>query len=201
MLAPARPRPDVAPRLKASHLNQHGNDLRNLGLRLAVPGDHLGHRQQAEIRVAEQLNELDVLSNGRAEFGAARFFRRTGEGVYDMDDLARATAKMADFAAAHVAAARPSSVLGLGYSNGANILASVLFAAPGLFDAAVLMHPLIPFEPQDRSRLDAARVLVTAGRRDPMTEHRAVVFDELLGRVSLRDPRRRACGRPASGAS
>ena len=28
------------------------------------------------------------------EMGAARFFRRMGEGVYDMDDLARATAKM-----------------------------------------------------------------------------------------------------------
>lgn len=44
----------------------------------------------------------------------------------------------------------------------------MLFAAPGLFDAAVLMHPLIPFEPQDRGRLDAAHVLVTAGRRDPI---------------------------------
>lgn len=103
-----------------------------------------------------------------SEHGAARFFRRTGEGVYDMDDLARATRKMAGFVAAHRAAAKPSCVVGLGYSNGANILASVLFAAPGLFDAAVLMHPLIPFEPQDRGRLDAAHVLVTAGRRDPI---------------------------------
>src|SRR3982751_3839019 len=49
-----------------------------------------------------------------AERGGARFFRRTGEGVYDMDDLARATAKMAGFIKAQVAAARPSSVLGLG---------------------------------------------------------------------------------------
>ena len=32
-----------------------------------------------------------------SEMGAARFFRRTGEGVYDMADLARATAKMASF--------------------------------------------------------------------------------------------------------
>ena len=39
-------------------------------------------------------------------------------------------------------------MIGLGYSNGANILASVLFAEPELFDAAVLMHPLIPFEPE-----------------------------------------------------
>jgi len=50
-----------------------------------------------------------------SEFGAARFFRRTGEGVYDMDDLARATGKMAGFIKAQVEVAKPSSVLGLGY--------------------------------------------------------------------------------------
>ncbi len=103
-----------------------------------------------------------------SEHGAARFFRRTGEGVYDMDDLARATGKMADFIKAQIAAAKPSSVLGLGYSNGANILASVVFAAPELFDAAVLMHPLIPFEPEVKGSLAGRRILVTAGKRDPI---------------------------------
>ncbi|TYR34917.1 alpha/beta hydrolase [Mesorhizobium microcysteis] len=103
-----------------------------------------------------------------SEHGAARYFRRTGEGVYDMADLARATEKMAGFVRAHVEAAKPSAVVGLGYSNGANILASVLFAAPGLFDAAVLMHPLIPFEPKVDGSLAGTRVLMTAGRRDPI---------------------------------
>lgn len=101
-----------------------------------------------------------------SEHGAARFFRRTAEGVYDMDDLERATAKMTGFVRAHVQGAAP--VLGLGYSNGANILASVLFAEPDLFDAAVLMHPLIPFRPQTGGSLERKRVLVTAGRRDPI---------------------------------
>src|SRR4051794_37829091 len=32
-----------------------------------------------------------------SEYGAARFFKRTGEGVYDMADLARATEKLAGF--------------------------------------------------------------------------------------------------------
>jgi phospholipase/carboxylesterase len=59
-------------------------------------------------------------------------------------------------------------VLGLGYSNGANILASTLFAAPDLFDAAVLMHPLIPFEPEVAGGFTGRRVLITAGRRDPI---------------------------------
>jgi phospholipase/carboxylesterase len=103
-----------------------------------------------------------------SEFGAARFFRRAGEGVYDMADLARASARMAVFAAAHVQSAKPSAVLGLGYSNGANILAATLFDAPTLFDAAALMHPLIPFEPNVRGSLAGKRVLITAGRRDPI---------------------------------
>lgn len=102
-----------------------------------------------------------------SEHGAARFFRRTGEGVYDMEDLARATAKMAAFVRAHAEAAKPSALLGLGYSNGANILANLAFADPGLFGAAVLMHPLIPFEPA-KADLAGRRVLVTAGRRDPI---------------------------------
>ncbi|MEX0954122.1 MAG: alpha/beta hydrolase [Dehalococcoidia bacterium] len=102
-----------------------------------------------------------------SEHGAARYFRRAAEGVYDMDDLARATGKMAAFVHAHVEAAKPSSVLGLGYSNGANILASAMFANPGLFDAAVLMHPLIPFTPKIEGGLET-RVLITAGRADPI---------------------------------
>jgi phospholipase/carboxylesterase len=103
-----------------------------------------------------------------SEHGAARFFRRTGEGVYDMEDLARATDKMAGFVRAHVEAVKPSAVLGLGYSNGANILASVVFADPVLFDVSVLMHPLIPFEPERRGSLTGRQILITAGRRDPI---------------------------------
>lgn len=101
-----------------------------------------------------------------SEMGAARFFRRTAEGVYDMDDLARATGKMTGFVREHAAGA--GKVLGLGYSNGATILASMLFAAPDLFDAAVLMHPLIPFAPKIEGDLSGKRILITAGRRDPI---------------------------------
>ncbi len=101
------------------------------------------------------------------EHGALRYFRRTGEGVYDMDDLARRTLNMADFVREQIGAERPARVLGLGYSNGANILASVMFAAPDLFDSAILMHPLIPFAPP-AADFSGRKVLITAGRRDPI---------------------------------
>jgi phospholipase/carboxylesterase len=103
-----------------------------------------------------------------SEYGAARFFRRTGEGVYDMADLARATEKMAAYVSELAAEYSASQVLGLGFSNGANILANVLIEHGDLFDAAVLMHPLIPFQPKDNTRLEGKQVLITAGERDPI---------------------------------
>ncbi len=101
-----------------------------------------------------------------SEGGALRYFKRLGEGRYDMADLGRATRKLAGFVGASKADAQ--QVLGLGYSHGANILASVLFAAPELFDVAVLMHPLIPFTPEPQPGLKGKRIIITAGRRDPI---------------------------------
>lgn len=79
-----------------------------------------------------------------SERGANRFFRRTGEGVYDMEDLARRTDAMVEFMAEQKARIGASKVIALGYSNGANILASVAYTAPQVVDRVVLMHPLIP---------------------------------------------------------
>jgi phospholipase/carboxylesterase len=102
------------------------------------------------------------------EHGAARFFRRTGEGVYDIADLLARTEKMAGFVKAHKDAAPETPVYGFGYSNGANILASVMMAHPGLFARAGLLHPLIPWAPDPQPGLSGCRVLVTGGKRDPI---------------------------------
>ncbi len=103
-----------------------------------------------------------------SEHGALRYFRRTAEGVYDMADLEQRTAAMAAFVAAHRAAAKALLVYGLGYSNGANILANVFVTHPALFDGVVLLHPLIPFTPAPQPGLAGKRVLIAAGRRDPI---------------------------------
>ncbi|MBY5557521.1 alpha/beta hydrolase [Rhizobium leguminosarum] len=115
------------------------------------------------------LPEATILSprGDVSEHGAARFFRRTGEGVYDMPDLSRATEKMAAYVKAFADEHQASHILGLGFSNGANILANVLIEK-GIFDAAVLMHPLIPFQPEAQSTLAGRKVLMTAGQRDPI---------------------------------
>ncbi|ACP22850.1 phospholipase/carboxylesterase family protein (plasmid) [Sinorhizobium fredii NGR234] len=118
---------------------------------------------------AELLPEATIVSprGDVSEYGAARFFRRTGEGVYDMADLARATGKMANFVKTLAAEHQASEIIGLGYSNGANILANVLIEE-GVFDKAVLMHPLIPFRPKDNPALEGRKILITAGERDPI---------------------------------
>ncbi len=112
-----------------------------------------------------------------SEHGALRYFKRTGEGVYDMADLALRTRQMVDFVTARRNEGKPSRVVGLGYSNGANILASAQFTAPELFDATILMHPLIPFTPP-AADFGGRKVLITAGQRDPMA---SMVMTEALG--------------------
>ncbi len=97
-----------------------------------------------------------------------RYFRRTGEGVYDMDDFWARAEAMAEFIAGEKAQSSAERVIGIGYSNGANILAAVGLIRPELVDDYVLMHPLIPFAPHPQPGLSGRRVLVTAGQRDPM---------------------------------
>ena len=112
---------------------------------------------------------LSVRGNVR-EGGMNRFFRRLAEGVYDMDDLARRTRGLAAFLEAAFAAygVERGGAVAVGYSNGANILAALLFERPDLVRRAALLHPLIPFEPPASPGLAGARVLITAGARDPI---------------------------------
>ena len=133
-------------------------------------------------KLAEQIRPEAGLVSPRgdvSEGGALRFFRRTGEGVYDMADLEQRTEKMAGFIAAHRAANPGHPVYALGYSNGANILAAVLFKHPELVDRAALLHPLIPWTPADNAGLKGKPVLVTAGQRDPICP--LPLTDSLIG--------------------
>jgi phospholipase/carboxylesterase len=103
------------------------------------------------------------------EQGMPRFFRRLGVGVFDEADLERRTAELARFVRA--AAARhgfePARVVALGYSNGANIAASLLLRDGSALAGAVLLRPVLPFEPRQLPDLAGKGVLIAAGRRDP----------------------------------
>src|SRR5881394_3555931 len=84
-----------------------------------------------------------------SEHGANRFFRRLAEGVFDQEDLARRTEALAAFveAAARAYGFDRAGVVAVGFSNGANIAVSLLLRHPGVLRAAVLLRPMVPFEP------------------------------------------------------
>jgi len=103
------------------------------------------------------------------EQGAPRFFRRLAEGVFDLDDLRRRTGELATFVAnaAIEHELDPSRIIAVGFSNGANIAASVLLSHPSVLRGAVLFRAMVPFEPAEVARTNA-RVLLSEGRSDPL---------------------------------
>jgi len=114
------------------------------------------------------------------ERGAPRFFRRLAEGVFDQEDLARRTEELAQFieAAAKTYELDRDGIVAVGFSNGANIAASLLLLRPGLLRGAVLLSPMVPFEPDAPPDLAGTSVFIGAGRADSIappeqTEHLA----------------------------
>jgi predicted esterase len=105
------------------------------------------------------------------ENGMPRFFRRLAEGVFDEEDLKRRTHELADFvgAAAQHYEFAADKVVAVGYSNGANIAASLLLLRPETLRAAVLFRAMVPLVPEKLPDLSSARVWIGAGNQDPIT--------------------------------
>ncbi|MBC7791633.1 MAG: alpha/beta hydrolase [Anaerolineae bacterium] len=126
------------------------------------------------------------------ERGMPRFFRRLAEGVFDEADLVRRTADLAAFvrSAADTHHFDEGAVVALGYSNGANIAASMLLLHPGVLHAAALMHPMVPLTPERLPQLASTRVVITAGGNDPIvpaanTERLAAMLREAGATVEV----------------
>jgi predicted esterase len=130
-------------------------------------------------------NEHDLIALGRTldtaanllsprgkvlENGMPRFFRRLAEGVFDLEDLNKRTHELADFvaAAAQHYGFDPGKVVAVGYSNGANVAASLLLLRPGTLRAALLFRPMVPLEPERLPDLTGVQVRIAAGNQDPI---------------------------------
>jgi predicted esterase len=102
------------------------------------------------------------------EGNAPRFFRRIAEGVFDQEDLARRTEELARFTESAVEAYKleRDNVYAVGFSNGANIAGSLLLRRPGLLRGAVLLSPMVPFEPEALPELTGTGVFIGAGKTD-----------------------------------
>jgi len=104
------------------------------------------------------------------ENGALRFFRRIREGVFDQEDLKHRTGELAEFLerASETYSLDPTRLVAVGFSNGANIAGSLLLRRPDLLHAAILLAPMVPFEPEFQPDLRGIPVFIGAGRRDPI---------------------------------
>jgi len=104
------------------------------------------------------------------ENGLPRFFRRLAEGVFDLDDLKKRTNELADFVTAatqHYGFAS-ENVIAVGYSNGANIAASMLLLRPEILRGAVLFRAMVPLVPENLPDLSSVLVWIGAGGEDPI---------------------------------
>ncbi len=117
-----------------------------------------------------------------SEDGLNRFFRRFEEGVWDRKDFAARTRELADF----VVRARYAYGLGrpivIGFSNGANIGWSLMLHDPQALAGALLIRPMLPFDPRPLPDLQDFPVLLLSGKDDPLVPaEQPSYFAALLG--------------------
>jgi phospholipase/carboxylesterase len=116
------------------------------------------------------------------ENGMPRFFRRLAEGVFDLEDLKKRTHELADFvvAAAQLYEFDLKKIVAVGYSNGANIAASILLLRPETFAAAILFRAMVPFVPDIQPDLSFRPRLDRCGID---RSHRSRIGDKTVGRA------------------
>lgn len=120
-------------------------------------------------RIDDEASILSVRGNV-LENGMPRFFRRLAEGIFDEEDLIFRTKELNQFLddAAKEYGFDRDNVVAVGYSNGANIAASLLFHYENALKAAILHHPMVPRRGVELPVLTGKSVFIAAGTNDPI---------------------------------
>ena len=123
------------------------------------------------LKLGETISPGSALLSPRGkvlERGMPRFLRRLTEGVFDEADVKRRANELADF----VETARDryglDAPVALGYSNGANIAAAMMFLRPQVLAGAVLLRAMVPLAHPPKADLAHRPVLISSGSRDPI---------------------------------
>lgn len=132
-----------------------------------------GGTEEDLLPLAELIDpEASVLSvrGNVSENGMPRFFRRLAEGIFDEEDLIFRTKELHEFLdeAANEHGFDRSNIVAVGYSNGANIAASLLFHYEGTLKGASLHHPMVPRRGIELPNLSEVPVFIAAGKNDPI---------------------------------
>jgi predicted esterase len=127
------------------------------------------------------------------ENGMPRFFRRLEEGVFDMEDLKIRTDQLAEFIVKSSSAYMfdAESVIAVGYSNGANIAASLLLRRPEVLAGAILFRAMVPFIPTVMPDLSKKSIILLEGLYDPIVskaeaESLLEIFSKTQSSVTLK---------------
>ena len=130
-----------------------------------------GGNEHDLIPLGRELDPAAALLSPRGkvlENGHPRFFRRLAEGVFDLEDLQRRTDELADFIieAGQRYEFDSAKLVAVGYSNGANIAASILLRRPGVLQRAMLLRAMVPFMPEKLPDLSGVQVWIAGGKQD-----------------------------------
>nr|WP_144923764.1 alpha/beta hydrolase [Paenibacillus bovis] len=152
------------------HIFQKGKDATSPTL-LLLHGT--GGTEQDLLPLADKIdpnaNVLSVRGN-ILENGMPRFFKRLAEGVFDEEDLVFRTKELNAFLdeAAEKYEFDRNNIIAIGYSNGANIAASLLFHYEDALNGAILHHPMVPRRGIELPNLSGRAVFIGAGTNDPI---------------------------------
>jgi phospholipase/carboxylesterase len=105
------------------------------------------------------------------ENGAPRFFRRFAEGVLDVEDWRERSEALADFLTSICAEHEisPTTLVAVGYSNGANIAQGLLLLRPKVLAGAILLRPMFVTDDVPVKDLGGRPILLLGGTHDPIT--------------------------------
>ena len=105
-----------------------------------------------------------------SEFWMNRFFKRLAEGVFDYNDICMRVDALDAFLnkACEQYQLDRQDLLGVGYSNGANMIAQMMLKKPMSFRQAILMHPMDIDPKVIPTPIEDVDILVTAGTEDPI---------------------------------
>jgi predicted esterase len=155
-------------------INRNGSDNNNLTKKLTLVLLHgTGGNEEDLIPLGKEIESTASILSLRGkvlENGMPRFFRRLAEGVFDIEDLKFRTHELADFiqkCSLHYKFDLRKTIA-IGFSNGANIAASILLLRPDVFEGAILFRAMIPLVPNPLPDLSNKKVLLSAGVNDPI---------------------------------
>lgn len=126
------------------------------------------------LRLGRSLSPGSALLSPRgdvSEGGARRFFARLAEGVFDPAEVTSRTHALADWLAKAAAKYHldPSRLTAVGFSNGANIAATLLLLRPESLGAAILLRPMVVLDqPAPANSLAGKSALLLNGNVDPI---------------------------------